>query len=57
MDNLIGRIQVFHCWSENMLISKGGRKNGPGGNGLDGDISMYLGFASYKRHVVTKRNI
>lgn len=40
-----------------MLISKGGRKNNPGGNGLIGGISMDLGLASYKRHIVTKKSI
>lgn len=54
---IMGRIQAFHCWSGNMLISKGGRKNDPGGNGLVGDISRDLGLASYKRHMVTQRNI
>ena len=38
-----------HCWSKNMYISQGRRKNDSGRNGLVGDISMYLGLASYKR--------
>lgn len=51
---IIGRIQSFHCWSGNMLISKGRRRNDLGGNGLVGNISMYLGLASHKRHIVQR---